>query len=141
MASYATAAEARELTAGNYELSDETRVTEDKWNLALERASRDVDAYIGWPFPKEDRLRINVADELSDGQAAALKRAVIEQASYRLQLGESERVVDSLRHGLRGEGTQIVPPAPRYAPQMREALADAGLYKRSGTAPPADDAA
>jgi hypothetical protein len=139
MPSYATAAEARELVAGNYELSDETRVDDERWTLALERASRDVEAYIGWAFPKEDRLRINVADELSDGQAAALKRAVIEQASYRLQLGEPERVVDSLRTGLRGEGTQIVPPAPRFAPQMKEAIADAGLYKRSGTAPPVED--
>lgn len=97
------------------------------------------DAYLGWPFSKEDRLRVNVADELSDGQAAALRRAVVEQASYRLQLGEPARVVDSLRHRLRGEDMQIVPPAPRYAPQMREALADAGLYKRSGTAPPLND--
>lgn len=47
--------------------------------------------------------------------------------------------MEPLRHGLRGEATQIVPPAPRYAPQMREALADAGLYKRSGTAPPAEN--
>jgi hypothetical protein len=137
MSAYATAAEAKALTAGNVELTD--RITDDEWTAALERASRDVDSFCGWPFPKEDRLRINVVDELSDGQAAALRRAVIEQASYRLQLGEPERVVDSLRHGLRGEATQIVPPAPRYAPQMREALADAGLYKRSGTAPPAED--
>jgi hypothetical protein len=53
--------------------------------------------------------RIDVAEELNEGQATALRSAVIEQASYRLQLGEPERVVDSLRSGLRGEGTLLAP--------------------------------
>jgi hypothetical protein len=134
--SYATIAEAQALTAGNSEFVQ--RVDAERWGPALERASRDVEGYLAWPVPVADTLRIDI-DMLTAYQRGALARATIEQASYRLARSEAEMVVDSYRHGLRGETTIIAPPAPRIGQQAQEALAEAGLFRWTGTAPPPSD--
>jgi hypothetical protein len=130
MPSYATFADWVGLATDNPEVSADAQ---DRVERVLERASRDLDAHLGWPAPATDTLRIDTGT-LTPYQVAALKRATCEQATYRLQRGEAEMAVD--QDGLAsvaGISFSSMPP-PRLGPAVGEALADAGLLRRSGLA-------
>jgi hypothetical protein len=101
----------------------------------LERASHDIDYLLGFPPPVTDSLRIDLT-ELDGFQRAALARATALQACYRLQRGEAEFIVD--QDGIAGvEGISFASqPPPRIGPAAREAIADAGLFRRSALVPP-----
>lgn len=125
---YATVEQFHELTAFN----EEVIAADAEIEHVLDRASRDLDAYLAWPAPLNDVLRIEVG-LLTPYQRACLARATVEQATYRLMRGEAEMAVDQDGvASVEGIGFASQPP-PRIAPQAQEALADAGLFLRSGT--------
>ena len=104
---------------------------------ALERASRDLDGYLGWPPPVTDALRLNPL-LLTEYEAGCLARATAEQAAYVLQRGAEDVSVDQDGIAATGGISFASTPPPRIGPAARDALAGAGLYARSGCAP-ADD--
>jgi hypothetical protein len=107
----------------------------------LERASRDLDAYLSWPAPLAAGLRIDPA-ALTAFQADVLQQACVRQAAYRLEVGEEDLVEGMprvLNSGPGGISFSTLPPEP-IGRDVLVLLAGAGLLKRSGTAPPPPDA-
>ena len=88
----------------------------------------------GW-YDARQAGRINTAF-LTDYQRAALARATVEQAIYRIMRSESEMAQPEDGIAAVGGITFASNPPPRLGPAVLEALQGAGLYRRSGSAPP-----
>ena len=99
----------------------------------IERASRDVEAFLGWPARTEGGPRIRTSD-LTVGQLGALTEAVAEQVAFRLVLGEEEITEGRPRVlGLPGGPTFASDAPDLIAPMARRVLAGSGLLRHAGT--------
>jgi hypothetical protein len=134
MASYATPDEARALSFND----DFVELDNDELAAILERASHQVDIYLGWPPPADDFLRIDT-DSITPYQAARLRDATISQAAWLLVLDQDQ---DSLgMDGVVSVGgvTFATVPQSFTGPAVPYLLADAGLFRKDGSAAPTPD--
>lgn len=110
-------------------------VPEDLTGL-LERASRDIDAFLAWPAAVAAGLRIDVT-ALTPFQADVLAQACARQAAYRCEIGEDDLVEGAPRLTAAPGGLAFATTAPdRIGVDVLVLLQGAGLLRRSGCAPP-----
>ena len=135
MAAYATAEEAQALSL-NDDLLD---LSDEEMEPLLERASHQVDTYLGWPPPADDFLRIDV-DAITAYQAARLRDATISQAAWLLSLDQD---ADTLgQDGVLAVGgiTFAASPFSFIGPAVPYLLSDSGLFRKAGSAAPTPEA-
>jgi hypothetical protein len=112
--------------------------TEDAGTLerVLERASRDVDRYVGAAWPVESNgMRFGDLGEnpkkLTADQIESLTRATCAQAEYRIEKGEDWFVHDQYKSA-NGPDFATVGKLSRYGPKMRDELKYTGLNRAVG---------
>lgn len=105
----------------------------DALDRLLERASRDVDIYIG-PRTVDNDSGLKFGDvagdenpsDLLDWQLAALRRATCAQAEYRFQMGEEFMVAGQFEN-VSGPDFSRTGKLPYFAPKARRELVGTGL--------------
>lgn len=105
----------------------------------LERAERDVDAFVGpWTVETNGRKFGSLATNpkaLTAQQQAALKNAVCAQAFYRIQNGEEWALGGGdLYESANGPDFSTTSRRPRFSPQARQELRGSGLVIRGARA-------
>lgn len=101
----------------------------------IERAEDDVDRILDAALVRDEKTGRKLdPDNLTDGQAAALSRAVAAQVEFRLTVGEDELTGDdSLRSAA---GVTFQPATRPPGPKAVEELSGYGFPWRSGTVKP-----
>ncbi len=144
---YATVAELRAWTAGL-----DLDLPEDDVGAAalLARASADIDQYFHWPPPEDPEdpdaplaeTRLDPAN-LTKWEAWSLAKATVEQAAYRLIVGEADLIEGRPRTLALGEGVQFARDAPDLlcAPALVSLAGIPSLWRSASGCAPAPDAA
>lgn len=102
----------------------------------LERASRDVDRFVGAQYRMQDNgyrfgdLTVN-PQALTQGQIDAVKRSTCAQAEYRITKGE-EWFVEDQYEAVSGPDFATKGKLPRFGPKAREELRNSGIVKATG---------
>lgn len=125
-------------TVDDFEDYVEGWVTSDEEALQrmLERASRDVDRYIGAAWSVEDNgLRFGKLEDnpkaIDQYQIEALTRATCAQAEYRIEMGPDFFVKDQHK-SVGGPDFSTQGKLSRYGPKMREEVQASGLQRATG---------
>jgi hypothetical protein len=123
---------------------DPMDLSDDAIGRLLERASRDLDAYVlRWPAPFEDGPRVDLLS-LTPYEAGALARATCSQAYSRWVRDETDLASNDDRVLTAGSITFAAEGPPIISPEALAELAGVGthLVRRSPALPrPAEDAA